>query len=617
MVNYLLKLFSTVAFFCWLSGVQASDALKNASIPEHAAPEIIVSNLSTSYCLESSMLFLPYSESKWSRPEAAMSKLDVFTDRHQTNFKDQKLGLWAYFRIRNATDEASRFYLNGKLYDYVTLYRIHDNDRLQKVTSTGYLVPFKNKPVKDWDANLFFSLNAGESGVYLVHLQSVTDLSHHIASSYYDLCISLYPQASYEKDYRIPRFLLYSFLGGVLIIALYHFSLSISSNFREYWLFALFNLGVFLSVFFLTAQPYELEMIGVFSFERTLRYLILSLTVLAYLSFIFKLIDLKTYHPKLERIVSALLLTYPGIFLLLLFSQFKLAYFVFLVSVPLLFLTGLILAFLNYYQRIELRFFVIGNLFLGITGAIHLLANFEVFSQRVGITSNMIGILAEIVVFSFAITKKFSTLNQKKLWAEFQKERQGNQLKAEKKLRQQLEEELEEKSRNLASASIRWININEKLTELEKKLKKKLGEIDPEASKELTKHIDQIKTFKDHWKNFKIHFEQVHPHFFRFVRMRYPKLSKNDTRLLAFMKMQLSNKEIGVIMNVTKRSVEQAKRRMRIKMDLSPEADIIDAIESMEGYRSTYDERNGTYTLMETNVQPGEKVTEGLIRLGD
>ncbi len=533
------------------------------------------------FCFESSATFLPYHDEKLADPYLVLQNPERFTVRDQTDFDKEKQGLWIRFKIKNETGSPTEFYLNGKLYDYVTLYRL--GETLDTVATTGYLVPFDEKPVKDWDANLSFHLENKETGEYLLHLQSVTKVSKAVATVFDDMCLTLYPKKAYDKGHHLPRFLLYAFMGSLLMIAIYYFSISINSSFQEYWLFALYNLGVFLSTFFLTAQPYELGLFDVFSFERNLRYATVPLSCMAYLSFSWRLLNIRNLNSVCGSIIKATFWVYPVIVLLLLFSFFKEAYFLFLISVPFFLFSITTLAVFNYHKKVEARYFVVGHLLVGLTGVIHIFSNFEWISLRVGCVSNFVGILAEIVVLSFAITKKFSVLNHQKLQVEYEQKQQEDTLKTELKKRKELEVELEEKVRSLTSASVQWTNINEKLENLERKIKKSIDGGNAIAAKEeLIKEIGEIKTFQDHWENFKLHFESVHPRFFQSIKENYPKLTKNDIRLLAYLKMELTNQEISMILNVTKRSVEQAKRRMRLKMELNPESDIIYEVEKVK-----------------------------------
>jgi hypothetical protein len=68
------------------------------------------------------------------------------------------------------------------------------------------------------------------------------------------------------------------------------------------------------------------------------------------------------------------------------------------------------------------------------------------------------------------------------------------------------------------------------------------------------------------WDKFKLHFEQVHPDFFKDLRINYPALTQNELRLYAYFHIHLSTKEIAALLNIAPASVRQAKARLNKKM---------------------------------------------------
>lgn len=70
------------------------------------------------------------------------------------------------------------------------------------------------------------------------------------------------------------------------------------------------------------------------------------------------------------------------------------------------------------------------------------------------------------------------------------------------------------------------------------------------------------------WTRFKLHFEQVHPHFFERLAAKYPSLTKNELRLFSYFHINLSTKEIASLLNIDPASVRRAKTRLYKKMAL-------------------------------------------------
>jgi len=83
------------------------------------------------------------------------------------------------------------------------------------------------------------------------------------------------------------------------------------------------------------------------------------------------------------------------------------------------------------------------------------------------------------------------------------------------------------------------------------------------------------------WEDFKIHFQQVHPDFFNSLKGLDKNLSTNELRHCAYIKMNLTTKEIAGFLNVSDRAVQTARYRIKKKLGLSPEKDLSDYIKSI------------------------------------
>lgn len=70
------------------------------------------------------------------------------------------------------------------------------------------------------------------------------------------------------------------------------------------------------------------------------------------------------------------------------------------------------------------------------------------------------------------------------------------------------------------------------------------------------------------WNEFEIRFEQVYTDFFKNLNTKFPNLSPNEKRLCAYLKLNMSSKEIANLTHTTVGSVEQARFRLRKKLGL-------------------------------------------------
>ncbi len=75
----------------------------------------------------------------------------------------------------------------------------------------------------------------------------------------------------------------------------------------------------------------------------------------------------------------------------------------------------------------------------------------------------------------------------------------------------------------------------------------------------------------NNWNEFKKYFENVHPNFFTELTKKHNNLSQNDLKICAFIKLNMSSKEIAQILNVNNKTVDIARYRLRKKMNLDKE----------------------------------------------
>lgn len=71
------------------------------------------------------------------------------------------------------------------------------------------------------------------------------------------------------------------------------------------------------------------------------------------------------------------------------------------------------------------------------------------------------------------------------------------------------------------------------------------------------------------WKEFEMSFEQVHESFYKNLNIKHPELTSNDRRLCALLKLNLTSKEISQISGQSFKSIENARTRLRKKLNLT------------------------------------------------
>ena len=145
-----------------------------------------------------------------------------------------------------------------------------------------------------------------------------------------------------------------------------------------------------------------------------------------------------------------------------------------------------------------------------------------------------------------------------------------------------LREEVEHKSKELANSTMSIIKKNEFLMELKEiigKHKTELGSRYPDKNYNyLNRKIDENISNQDDWQVFENNFERAHEQFFEKMKTSFPHLTQSDLRLCAYLRMNLSSKEIAPLLGISFRGVENHRYRLRKKMNLEHDENLVHII---------------------------------------
>jgi DNA-binding CsgD family transcriptional regulator len=141
---------------------------------------------------------------------------------------------------------------------------------------------------------------------------------------------------------------------------------------------------------------------------------------------------------------------------------------------------------------------------------------------------------------------------------------------------EQLEADVVRKSEELANSTMQLIKKNELL----KKLKTESLQIEKQdktgSMSQIIKLIDHNIASSTDWQVFEQNFNRVHERFFKKLLEQHPALSPGDLKLSAYLRMNLSSKEIAQLLNITLRSVELKRYRLRKKLNLDSENNLVE-----------------------------------------
>jgi tetratricopeptide (TPR) repeat protein len=200
-------------------------------------------------------------------------------------------------------------------------------------------------------------------------------------------------------------------------------------------------------------------------------------------------------------------------------------------------------------------------------------ANNKVLVHKVEAEKKLLFLYIAVSIAIILVTLLF--LRSYKLKNRLQKE-ELRTVEAEKELiqQQQLFEQqlvtqqkatIDEKQRELTSTALRMANYQDTINLIIEKCE--TGELSKVT--DVKKELQQLMKQKDYWKQFETRFNNLHPEFNVSLTNKYDKLTKNDLEFCSLLKLNLSNKEIASLLQISHESVITKKYRIKKKMEIN------------------------------------------------
>ena len=177
-------------------------------------------------------------------------------------------------------------------------------------------------------------------------------------------------------------------------------------------------------------------------------------------------------------------------------------------------------------------------------------------------------------------------LRQQQKYREREEQLKREALEKEKemiKLRnEKLRDDMKHKEKELANSTMHIIHKNEFLINIKEELQKarKAGnkEVIEKNIASVVRQIDHDIDNEAHWEIFETHLEQVHEDYLKRLTEKHPDLTAREMRLAAYLRMNMTSKEIASLMNITARAVENNRYKLRKKLDLEQGDNLVDYI---------------------------------------
>lgn len=144
----------------------------------------------------------------------------------------------------------------------------------------------------------------------------------------------------------------------------------------------------------------------------------------------------------------------------------------------------------------------------------------------------------------------------------------------------ELHSELSFKNKELATLTMQLVERGRLLTKIREELVL-LKKTNPALSESkefrvLLRMLADAEADSNDWEQFSIHFDETHRNFLSLLKSQHPALSTTDLKLCAYLRLNLSSKEIAQSMNITVKGVEVSRYRLRKKLNLSKEVNLFD-----------------------------------------
>lgn len=147
---------------------------------------------------------------------------------------------------------------------------------------------------------------------------------------------------------------------------------------------------------------------------------------------------------------------------------------------------------------------------------------------------------------------------------------------------EQLSQDVDAKNRELAVSNMSLIKKDELLAIIKEDLKKSSeGEGNNRSIKSVITTINKNISNDDTWTVFKEAFDSADKDFLKKMKAKHTTLTPSDLKLCAYLRLNLSSKEIAPMLNISIRSVEIKRYRLRKKLNLAHDESLVDYILSI------------------------------------
>jgi DNA-binding CsgD family transcriptional regulator len=118
---------------------------------------------------------------------------------------------------------------------------------------------------------------------------------------------------------------------------------------------------------------------------------------------------------------------------------------------------------------------------------------------------------------------------------------------------------------------------------INKLLSLKKSKDDPENDRWIQDILREMQSNLDNtvWSEFEMRFQQVHQDFYQKLLERYPDLTPNEIKICAFLKLNMTTKDISAITFQSVKSIQVARNRLRKRMGIPRDENLVAALQQL------------------------------------
>jgi ligand-binding sensor domain-containing protein len=144
-----------------------------------------------------------------------------------------------------------------------------------------------------------------------------------------------------------------------------------------------------------------------------------------------------------------------------------------------------------------------------------------------------------------------------------------------------IENELAQKNDELTSSTLQVISKNQALSAIRDEIQNVLPQVNAVFKRKLDNivhHISQDLNDENSWEKLNMNLNLIQDNFISRFAEAFPEVTHKDLKICAYIRMNISNEEIASLLNISTRSLEMSRYRIRKKINLDKKTQLNDFI---------------------------------------